>query len=246
MEGGKIIVLQSRPLAQLSQEDTPFINAADALDKDLLVRGGLSASRGTAFGEIFRVRSNVDLLEFPKGAVLLVEHPMPEWASLMNRAAAVVSETGHAATHLAIVAREFGVPAIFGMEHTMGLLENGLAVTVDADSRRVYRGRREDVLARSVPPPNLMVGSPIYHILQEIMTLVVPLNLTDPSSPFFKPSQCETLHDLTRFCHEKAVDQMFTFGKMSGFDAKSAKQLVGESPFQWWVLDLDDGFREGL
>ena len=245
VEGGKIIVLQSRPLAQLSQEDTPFINAADALDKDLLVRGGLSASRGTAFGEIFRVRSNVDLLEFPKGAVLLVEHPMPEWASLMNRAAAVVSETGHAATHLAIVAREFGVPAIFGMEHTMGLLENGLAVTVDADSRRVYRGRREDVLARSVPPPNLMVGSPIYHILQEIMTLVVPLNLTDPSSPFFKPSQCETLHDLTRFCHEKAVDQMFTFGKMSGFDAKSAKQLVGESPFQWWVLDLDDGFREG-
>jgi pyruvate,water dikinase len=245
-ESGKIIILQSRPLAQLSQEDTVFIQAADAQGKDLLIRAGLSVSRGTAFGAIFKVHSNVDLLEFPKGAVLVVEHPIPEWASLMNRAAAVVSETGHAATHLAIVAREFGVPAIFGMEHGMELLENGMAVTVDADSCCIYRGKREEVLTRSVPPPNLMVGSPIYHILEEIMTLVVPLNLTDPTSPFFKPSQCETLHDLTRFCHEKAVDQMFTFGKVSGFAAKSAKQLVGESPFQWWVLDLDDGFRQGF
>lgn len=245
-ESGKVIVLQSRPLAQLAQGDSLFMDKTVAKGNDLLVRGGLSVSRGTAFGPIFKVRSNVDLLEFPKGGVLLVENPMPEWASLMNRASAVISETGHAATHLAIVAREFGVPAIFGVAHAMELLENGTEVTVDADSHRVYQGRREDVLSRAVPPPNLMVGSPIYHILEEIMTLVAPLNLTDPASPFFKPSQCQTLHDLTRFCHEKAVDQMFTFGKMSGFDAKAAKQLVGESPFLWWVLDLDDGFREGF
>ncbi|MBI5870742.1 MAG: pyruvate, water dikinase [Actinobacteria bacterium] len=245
-DGGRVIILQSRPLAQLAQGDSLLINDSDIRGKDLLMRGGLSVSRGTAFGPVFRVRGNLDLLEFPKGAVLLVEHPMPEWASLMNRAAAVISETGHAATHLAIVAREFGVPAIFGLEHALEHLDNGTEVTVDADSRRVYRGKREEILSRAVPPPNLMVGSPIYHILEEIMALVSPLNLTDPSSPFFRPSQCETLHDLTRFCHEKAVDQMFTFGKMSGFDAKAAKQLVGESPFQWWVLDLDDGFREGF
>lgn len=244
-ESGKVIILQSRPLAQLAQGESLFMQEDDAKGKDLLMRGGLSVSRGTAFGETYRVKSNVDLLEFPRGAVLVVEHPMPEWASLMNRATAVISETGHAATHLAIVAREFGVPAIFGMEKALELLENGTEVTVDADSRRVYRGKREDVLSRAVPQPNLMVGSPIYHILEEIMTLVAPLNLTDPSSPYFKPSECKTLHDLTRFCHEKAVDQMFRFGKMSGFDAKAAKQLVGESPFQWWVLDLDDGFREG-
>ncbi|MHB9111553.1 MAG: PEP/pyruvate-binding domain-containing protein [Thermoleophilia bacterium] len=245
-ESGRIIILQSRPLAQLAQNESLFMNDTDVKGKDLLMRGGLSVSRGTASGSVYRVRSNVDLLEFPRGAVLLVEHPMPEWASLMSRATAVISETGHAATHLAIVAREFGIPAIFGMEHAMELLEDGMEITVDADNRRVYRGMREDVLSRAVPPPNLMVGSPIYHILEEIMALVAPLNLTDPSSPYFKPSQCETLHDLTRFCHEKAVDQMFTFGKMSGFDAKATKQLVGESPFQWWVLDLDDGFREGF
>ncbi|MDO8736289.1 MAG: PEP/pyruvate-binding domain-containing protein, partial [Thermoleophilia bacterium] len=245
-EGGKIIILQSRPLAQLSREDSPLICAEDGRCDDLLIHGGQSVSRGSAFGEVFRVRNNVELLEFPRGAVMVVEHPLPEWASLMNRAAAVISETGHAAAHLAIVAREFGVPAIFGMEHATEMLENGVAVTVDADSARVYKGRREDVIARSVPPPNLMVGSPIYHILEELMTLVLPLNLTDPASPYFKPSECKTLHDLTRFCHEKAVDQMFSFGKMSGFDAKAAKQLVGESPFQWWVLNLDDGFREGF
>jgi pyruvate,water dikinase len=39
---------------------------------------------------------------------------------------------------------------------------------------------------------------------------------------------------------------MFSFSSRYGFDEKSAKQLYGDVPFQWWVIDLEDGFREGL
>jgi pyruvate,water dikinase len=55
------------------------------------------------------------------------------------------------------------------------------------------------------------------------------------------------VHDVTRFCHEKAVEAMFAFGARHGLVEKAAKRLVvAGAPAQWWVIDLDDGFRPGL
>jgi pyruvate,water dikinase len=245
---GKVIILQSRPLAQPEEkaEPTGETKTEEACGAGAALIGGLTASAGVAAGPVFVVRSNVDLLEFPAGAVLVVEHSLPEWAALMSRAVAVISEKGHVATHLAIVAREFGIPAIFGMKDATRKLKNGATVTVDATGRCVYDGRNEEVLKRAAPPPNLMADSPVYLLLQEILKLVTPLNLIDPGSPYFKSTRCQTLHDVTRFCHEKAVMEMFAFGEKAHFDARSAKQLGGDIPFQWWVIDLEDGFREGF
>ncbi|HSR35627.1 MAG TPA: PEP-utilizing enzyme, partial [Desulfurivibrionaceae bacterium] len=195
---------------------------------------------------VFRVRNSLDLLQFPENAVLVIETPYPDWATILNRAAAVVSETGQVAAHLATVAREFGVPAIFGLNRALATLENGQTVTVDATGRRVYAGRVEALLALAAPKPDLMADSPVYRLLQEALVHISPLHLTDPASPFFRPSACKTLHDLTRFCHEKAVVEMFAFGERAGFANKAAKQLVVDAPSQWWVIDLDDGFRPGF
>ena len=241
---GAIVLLQSRPLdvssAVVASEPTLVAEQQD----DALLVGGVTVSHGVASGPVCVVRSNVDLLRFAKGAVLVVAHPLPEWATLMNRAVAVISETGQAAAHLATVAREFGVPAIFGMEGAVNKLATVKEIiTLDATAARIYQGCRQDILSHGVEQlPNLMVDSPIYKLLKAVMALVSPLNLTDPGSLYFVPSDCQTLHDLTRFCHEKAVVEMFSFGSRYGFDEKCAKQLVDEVPYQWWVIDLDDGF----
>ena len=244
---GSIVILQSRPLAQTTSIDIRDIEPTDHDEAGAsLLAGGTTASAGVAAGPVHIVHSNVDLLQFPKGSVLVVEHPLPEWATLLDRAVAVVSETGHVTAHLATVSREFGIPAIFGLADAAKKLKNGDIITVDAVSCRIYKDRREDLLKSAPPPSNLMAGSPVYKLLQEVLTLVTPLNLTNPASPYFLPSSCETYHDITRFCHEKAVTEMFRFSSKYGFDEKAAKQLYGDVPFQWWVIDLEDGFREGL
>ncbi|MFH1019977.1 MAG: PEP/pyruvate-binding domain-containing protein [Pseudomonadota bacterium] len=243
---GLLYILQSRPLGRPASGEVQELYAHGTTAADLpepLLRDGVCASQGVGCGPVFTVRSSLDLLRFPKGAVLVIETPYPDWASLLNRAVAVVSETGQQAAHLATVAREFGIPAIFGMEQALATLENHRLITVDATAGKVYAGKIESLLALAAPKPNLMAGSPVYKILTEALIHITPLNLTDPASPFFRPEACQTLHDLTRFCHEKAVVEMFTFGERYGFNDKAAKQLVVEnSPAQWWVIDLDDGF----
>jgi pyruvate,water dikinase len=244
---GRIIILQSRPLGVTAAKAVDGPLPEDPPADDALVVGGMTVSHGVASGPVCIVRSTVDLLQFPKGAVLVVAHPVPEWATLLSRAVAVISETGQAAAHLATVAREFGVPAIFGVPGATRRLTAQEVVTVDATACRVYQGHRPDILAHGADqPPNLMVDSPIFKLLKQVLALVAPLNLTDPGSLYFTPSACRTLHDLTRFCHEKAVAEMFSYGSQHGFDDKSAKQLVGDMPYQWWVIDLDDGFAPGF
>ena len=83
---------------------------------ELLVSGGTIASSGAAAGPVFVVETQADAIEFPDGAVLLTVQPLPRWASLIGRAAAIVAEHGSMAGHLATVAREHGVPALFSVE----------------------------------------------------------------------------------------------------------------------------------
>ncbi len=211
-------------------------------ERGLRLRGGVCVAPGVAAGPVYRVDKDDDLLRFPRGAVLLVTHPLPEWAVVLPQAVAVVSESGESAAHLATVAREFGVPAIFGLAGATGCLHKGEEITVDATGLRVYSGRREELLAQAPPPPKLMIDSPVHRVLTEAAALITPLNLLDPASPFFRPGSCRTLHDITRYCHEKAVTEMFAFGTRQGFAAGAAKQLVDRSPFTWWVIDLEDGF----
>ncbi|MFH2012429.1 MAG: PEP/pyruvate-binding domain-containing protein [Pseudomonadota bacterium] len=242
---GSIYIIQSRPLKQFGLEEINSERIAEPLEEGpVILAGGITASAGVASGPVFILRKDMDTLQFPEGAVMVIRQPLPRWAALLSRAKAVIAEEGTFAGHLATVAREFNVPALFSIPGVTDKLNNGDLITVDAEGRKIYKGCIESLLVESAHKKRFMEGSPVYEILKEVSQYIVPLNLLDPDSPNFKPKKCQTFHDITRFSHEKAVWEMFSFGKEHHFSERASKQLIADVPMQFWIIDLDDGFRE--
>jgi pyruvate, water dikinase len=245
---GSIFILQCRPLQEieLRNVDENILNAEVENDCLTLATGGQTASPGVAFGPVYIVKNDVDKLKFPPGSVLVTAQALPRWAPMLGSASAVITEVGGITGHLANVSREFGIPAIFGLSGATEIFQNSQEITVDADGHRVYAGKIDSLLNCNATKKNLMAGSPIFEILEKVSQQIVPLNLLDPDSADFHPRKCTTLHDITRFCHEKSVHEMFNFGKEHRFSERSSKQLVCDVPMQWWIINLDDGFKENI
>ena len=245
---GSIFILQCRPLQEieLRNVDENILNAEVENHCLTLAMGGQTASPGVAFGPVYIVKNDVDKLKFPSGSVLVTAQALPRWAPMLGSASAVITEIGGITGHLANVSREFGIPAIFGLSGATEILQNAQEITVDADGHRVYAGKIDSLLNCNATKKNLMAGSPVFEILEKVSQQIVPLNLLDPDSADFHPRRCTTLHDITRFCHEKSVHEMFNFGKEHRFSERSSKQLVCDVPMQWWIINLDDGFKENI
>lgn len=246
---GKLFILQSRsiPFHHQKAAEKPEVSQEDGTrGEEPILFGGICASKGIVCGQVMRIDKVEELQSFPQGAILLVEHPLPEWAPLLGRAAALIAGHGSEAGHLATVAREFAVPALLNLPEALTVLANGQTITVNAAGRAIYQGCREDLLRAREVKRDIMAGSPVQRLVTEALQHITPLNLSDPSSHQFKAKWCETFHDITRFCHEKSVTEMFNFGEKYNFHAGAAKRLVGKVPLEWWVIDLADGFKEGI
>jgi pyruvate,water dikinase len=92
---------------------------------------GNAASRGFATGRARVARSLEEAQLLEPGEVLVAMTTMPAWTPLFGVAAAVVTETGGALSHCAIVAREYGIPAVVGVHDATRLIPNGATVTVN-------------------------------------------------------------------------------------------------------------------
>lgn len=238
---GALIFLQARPM---TGHAAAVMEPDDCPDLPLLLAGGEPASPGAACGRVFVVRKNADAFSFPEGAVLVTPQALPRWAPLLPKAVAVVAETGSAAGHLANVAREFDVPAVFGLGNAVALLEGAGMVTVDGTHGRIFFGCAESLLAEQAGKgPGFMLGSPVMNTLAAAARHIVPLTLLDPESVDFVPESCRTLHDITRFCHEKSVGELFA-ADSGPVRKRLAKQLRYRGrPLKYWIIDLGNGFR---
>ena len=78
----------------------------------------------------------IDDLE--EGEVMVCEMTLPPWVALFSIAGAVVSDVGGVLSHSAIVAREYGLPAVVGSNIGTTVIKTGQAITVDGNKGVVY------------------------------------------------------------------------------------------------------------
>lgn len=115
----------------LRSDGVPVVDRASppSGDRGDLLRGiGVSAGRAT--GPV-RILLRPDPAAMADGDVIVMEFADPGWTPLFPRASGVVMEVGGLMCHAAVVARELGIPAVFGVSGAMRLLHDGVRVTVD-------------------------------------------------------------------------------------------------------------------
>lgn len=102
---------------------------------------GIAASRGKALGEVCLITSPNEQNKMKKGAVLVTMSTNPEFTPMMLKASAIVTDYGGIICHAAIVAREFGIPAVVGCNDATKTLKDGMKILVDGGKGVVYEAK---------------------------------------------------------------------------------------------------------
>jgi len=122
----------------LRSDGVPVAEPAEARDERDGVLRGTAISGGRGEGPV-RVLRAPDPRAMTDGDVLVVSFADPGWTPLFPRAAAVVMEVGGLLCHAAVVAREIGVPAVFGVRDATRRLVDGERVLVDGSTGEIIR-----------------------------------------------------------------------------------------------------------
>jgi pyruvate,water dikinase len=91
---------------------------------------GLAVSGGTVEGRA-RIVLDMEDADVEPGDILLTAHTDPSWSPLFVAVAGLVTEVGGLMTHGAVVAREYGLPAVVGVEHVTELIRDGQRIRVN-------------------------------------------------------------------------------------------------------------------
>ncbi len=104
---------------------------------------GIAGSAGT-------VQGRARIIHHPSAApaslgredILVVPYSDVGWTPLFSSIGGIIAETGGQLSHAAIVAREYGLPAVVGVKHATRLIREGQPVSVDGNRGRVYLDRQ--------------------------------------------------------------------------------------------------------
>jgi pyruvate, water dikinase len=236
----QVIILQARPLRVESLgEDaaTPreFPEYAVVLDN------GNIACPGVGFGPAWPVRNERDLKDFPEGSVLVAAQSSPLYVMVMQKASAIIADSGSITGHMASLAREFRVPTVLNLKGATAMIKKGDLITVDAVAGRVYRGKVTELLEMKTQKASPIMYTPVYKTLKLISGFIIPLNLTDPNSPEFTPENCRTVHDIMRFIHERSYAEMFKISDFTTDYGTISVKLTASLPLDLYVIDLGEG-----
>jgi pyruvate,water dikinase len=105
--------------------------------EDFLV-SGIGASFGSVTGKVKLIDTPADV-RVDKNDVLVIKSYADEMESMIIKAGAIITETGGLTSDIAILCREFDIPAVVGAKDASKKLKGGDLVRVDGNSGTVYK-----------------------------------------------------------------------------------------------------------
>jgi len=107
---------------------------AEGLKEEGKILRGIGASPGTAEGTARVVLRTEQLEEVQDGEILVCYATQPSWTPVLSRVRGTVTDAGGLMSHAAIVAREFGIPAVLGTGSATKRIRTGQRIRVDGDA----------------------------------------------------------------------------------------------------------------
>lgn len=95
---------------------------------------GFASSAGIAQGKARVLSTAEEILQLVDGEILVCPSTNPSWGPALGRVAAAVTDIGGLTSHAAIVAREYGLPAVTGTGVATKIIQTGDTVRVDGDT----------------------------------------------------------------------------------------------------------------
>jgi pyruvate,water dikinase len=108
----------------------PHPLAPSELYSDQILQG-IGASHGQAEGRVKVLRNLQEVPEVDRDTILVVPYTDSGWAPLLLRAGGLIAEAGGRLSHGAIVAREYGIPAVMDVRGATWILQDGQRVRID-------------------------------------------------------------------------------------------------------------------
>jgi pyruvate,water dikinase len=247
--GGRLVILQSRPLSMQRETVRRSLNLSECLRNYpvLLSDTGQIVQRGVAAGKVVKVLEDDDPTDFPQGAIAVTHFTSPRLTKIIRKTSAIITDVGSPTGHMATIAREFGVPTIVGTEKATEVLEDGMDITVDAEENKVYGGIVPEVLEYQIEGRDQFASLPEFKTLKRVLGKVAPLNLIDPTSGEFTAKNCQTFHDILRFCHEQAVWELINLHTSEKrFRNIKSRELKLPIPIGLHIIDISDGLSEDV
>lgn len=104
---------------------------------------GIPVGSGKVIGKVKLILCQKDFIKFKPDMILVTKTTDPEWTPLIIIAKGIITDLGGRLCHAAIIAREFGKPAIIGTQNATKTLKDGDLVEIDAENGAVLILKKE-------------------------------------------------------------------------------------------------------
>lgn len=164
-----VTILHTKPLpfSEIIQDKQTDIT------KSQFTASGIAASPGIATGRVKILMTAKEMAKVMPGDIVVTTQTHEALVPAIKKAAAVVAEFGGLTSHAAFLCRSLGIPAVIGVEHILSSLKDGMTITVNGSSGKLFAGN----LAQQTSAPGIQAATALATKVS--LTITNPQNAGD-------------------------------------------------------------------